>query len=165
MKQNPSYPSWIKKTNKRERPPRGGPRSETHDQRPTHPHTQESYKKIKLKTIHKDLVQTCVGPMHAVSISGSLYELFSVDSEGLVFLVSSIPSVFHTPASSSVGFPEQGGENLLEASLRAACSKLSLSLALSLSDIWPSVSVLVPLCCRMKPPLCWWNKALICEGS
>lgn len=90
-----------------------------------------------------DLMQAWAVPVLAVLVSVSSYDLCSVDFEGPVLLVPSIPSASCTiSASSSVGFPElwgKGFEGIIPS--RAVCYKVSL---LSLSPSLPSSSSLSP---------------------
>lgn len=53
--------------------------------------------------------QTWCRPVHTVSVSVNSHELCSVDVEGCVLLVRSVPSASHIPAS-SMRFPELCGE-------------------------------------------------------
>lgn len=51
------------------------------------------------------------GPVLVTSVSVSPYQYCLVDSEGLVLLMSSIPSDFHSLSTPSlVGFPKLQGE-------------------------------------------------------
>ena len=69
--------------------------------------------------------QACVGPELDASVSASSYELYFVESEGLVFLVFSIPSgSYILLAFCSSGFLEHKGEGFdRDISFRAVCSK------------------------------------------
>lgn len=56
-------------------------------------------------------MQTHVDPVRVTLVSLSSYILYLVNSEGLLLLVSSIPSgSYNLSMSSSVGFPEIGGD-------------------------------------------------------
>lgn len=89
-------------------------------------HTFRSPTKLKSKRSNistEDLVQTCGGPVLAVSTFVISCELCSLDLEDLALLVSSIPSGFYIPSSSSSSeFPKLWGD----ISFRAEYCKVSL---------------------------------------
>lgn len=80
-------------------------------------------------------MQGHVGPVLAASVSGGPYEHCSVDSEGLVLLVSSVPSDSYTLySSSSMGFPDSWWEGFYrDIPLRTDCSSVCLSVSLAVS--------------------------------
>ena len=96
----------------------------------------------------KDMVLAQVGPRHLASYSASAHELCSVNLEGLMFLVTSIPFdsyKFSTPSSPMS--PELREEKFDEdISFRTECFKVSHSLCNV--QLWVSTSV--PVCCRRK---------------
>lgn len=81
-------------------------------------------------------MQTHVDPVLAASVSVSLYDPCSFDSENLVLLVYSIPSSSHTlSASSFMEFPKPKGERL----------DADIQLRLSPCNVWLWVYAYVPI--------------------
>ena len=81
--------------------------------RPTNLHIQESHENTELKVINisvEDLVQAGEGLVRDVPIFVTSYESCFIDLEGLVPLVSSIPSDSNTPFASSMGPPDTWGK-------------------------------------------------------
>lgn len=87
----------------------------------------------------EDLVQACVNPVLAGSVSVSSYVPCSVDSEslGLLLLLFSIPSGFYTfSSSSSTGSLSSEGKDLMKTFQLELCVPQTHSPPLSLHNFW-----------------------------